>query len=130
MMSSSASPSDSSVATSFLDGLRRFLEEEDGPEALAMRDTKALCFIRRLSRFELRKPSSTTAPGRNVLGRAGPAAAERRARTLARALVRLLMPPVDDDAAAAAAAAEEEEEEEEEEMGFGATGALGILIHV
>ena len=109
------------MATSFLDGLRRFFDEDEGLDALEMRDTKALCFIRRLSRFELRKPSSTTAPGRNVLGRAGPAAAERRARTLARALVRLLIPLV--DAAAAAAAAEEEEE-----RGFGATGALWDLI--
>lgn len=53
-----------------------------------MRDTKALCLIRRLSRLLLRKPSATMASGRKVLGWMGPVW-ERRARTFWRAVRRL-----------------------------------------
>lgn len=89
-MSSSASPSDSSVATSFLLGRRRFvceLPEADFLEDLATRERKAECLIRRLSALESMKPSETTLSARwSLRGRRGSA---RRARAFWRAVGRL-----------------------------------------
>lgn len=90
-MESSASPSESSEATSVLLGGRlRFFALVEVEEVLTMREAKEEDLIRRLSRLVLRKPvSAMTAEGRKVLGRAGPEVAARRARTFWRAVRRL-----------------------------------------
>ena len=88
-MSSSASPSDSSVVTSFLLGRRRFRfwAEDVLRDDLATRERKAECLMRRLSDLESMKLSETTLSSRwSLRGSRGSA---RRARAFWRAVRRL-----------------------------------------